>query len=135
MTYSADGSIKFWNLDESISMLPPISGAKDDDAGLHMLSREILKVLYVDENCKSWIQAPDNQGKCIFQAPALEYVLTDFSNIQITWYRRNGARLQHSSIGMWDPHCQNQLGWPLSGIRGQRRKFEVGFVARRSHVN
>ncbi|KAF8940681.1 mitogen-activated protein kinase binding protein 1 [Dissophora ornata] len=62
VTYSADGSIKFWNLDESISRLPPISGAKDDDTSLRMFSREILKVLYVDKNCKSWIQAPENQN-------------------------------------------------------------------------
>ncbi|KAF9107804.1 mitogen-activated protein kinase binding protein 1 [Mortierella sp. AM989] len=61
ITYSADGSILFWNLDESISMLPPILGPKDKDSSSSAVTREILNILYVDQNCKSLIQLPENQ--------------------------------------------------------------------------
>ncbi|KAI1295755.1 mitogen-activated protein kinase binding protein 1 [Mortierella claussenii] len=61
LTYSADGSIKFWNLDQSISALPAMPDQKEKDAISSQPRAEILSVLYVDENCKSWIQPPENQ--------------------------------------------------------------------------
>ncbi|KAF9281206.1 hypothetical protein BGZ68_006795 [Mortierella alpina] len=65
VTYSADGSIKFWNLDENIGMLAPLSDNYDphapDDSLSPQPSKEILSVLYVDENTKSWIQVPESQ--------------------------------------------------------------------------
>ncbi|KAF9133176.1 mitogen-activated protein kinase binding protein 1 [Mortierella sp. 14UC] len=67
-TYSADGSIIFWNLDDGISALPPpsdssrLSADADADTTNTLSSRkEIVRVLYADENCKSWIQSPDTQ--------------------------------------------------------------------------
>ncbi|KAG9319939.1 hypothetical protein KVV02_003067 [Mortierella alpina] len=66
VTYSADGSIKFWNLDENIGMLTPLSGSTSEshapeDSLPATPSKEILSVLYVDENTKSWIQVPESQ--------------------------------------------------------------------------
>ncbi|KAG0354384.1 mitogen-activated protein kinase binding protein 1, partial [Gamsiella multidivaricata] len=61
VTYSADGSIKFWNLDDNISVLSPLSSPKAKVQTAPAPSREILSVLYADENCRSWIQAPENQ--------------------------------------------------------------------------
>ncbi|KAF9953947.1 mitogen-activated protein kinase binding protein 1 [Mortierella alpina] len=65
VTYSADGSIKFWNLDESVGMLAPLSDTYDSHTPEESLSprpsKEILSVLYVDENTKSWIQVPESQ--------------------------------------------------------------------------
>ncbi|KAG0012011.1 mitogen-activated protein kinase binding protein 1 [Entomortierella chlamydospora] len=61
ITYSADGSIIFWNLDENISLLPPISSPKDNDSNSPEAKGEIVNILYVDKNCKSWIQLPENQ--------------------------------------------------------------------------
>ncbi|KAF9912250.1 mitogen-activated protein kinase binding protein 1 [Linnemannia zychae] len=67
-TFSADGSIIFWNLDDSISALPPPSDSSrlsvdaDADATSTLPPRkEIVRVLYADENCRSWIQSPDTQ--------------------------------------------------------------------------
>ncbi|KAG0199197.1 mitogen-activated protein kinase binding protein 1 [Mortierella sp. NVP41] len=64
-TYSADGSILFWNLDDSRSMLPPPSDSNrssaSDAANPPTSCKEILRVLYADENCKSWIQSPETQ--------------------------------------------------------------------------
>ncbi|KAG0344914.1 mitogen-activated protein kinase binding protein 1 [Podila humilis] len=63
LTYSADGSIKFWNLDENISMLAPLTNSSPNHQGHGptLPSREISRVLYVDGKCKSWIQKPDIQ--------------------------------------------------------------------------
>ncbi|KAG0309187.1 hypothetical protein BGZ98_004712 [Dissophora globulifera] len=61
VTYSADGSIKFWNLDESISMLPPLLNPTSKESSSSVYKKEILDVLYVDENSRRCIQAPDNQ--------------------------------------------------------------------------
>ncbi|KAF9981136.1 hypothetical protein BGZ75_007606, partial [Mortierella antarctica] len=66
VTYSADGSIKFWNLDENNGMLTPLSGSTSEshapeDSLPATPSKEILSVLYVDENTKSWIQVPESQ--------------------------------------------------------------------------
>ncbi|KAI8359604.1 hypothetical protein B0O80DRAFT_440656 [Mortierella sp. GBAus27b] len=58
LTYSSDGSIKFWNLDESISALPPTSD-KDSEQPARKSGGEVLRVLYVDEKCRSYIQAPE----------------------------------------------------------------------------
>ncbi|KAF9560521.1 mitogen-activated protein kinase binding protein 1 [Mortierella alpina] len=65
VTYSADGSIKFWNLDENMGMLAPLSDSYEshtpEDSQFPRPSKEILSVLYVDENTKSWIQVPESQ--------------------------------------------------------------------------
>ncbi|KAG0270951.1 mitogen-activated protein kinase binding protein 1 [Linnemannia exigua] len=68
VTYSADGSIIFWNLNDSISTLPPPSdssrhstNADADTATTSSSHKEIVRVLYADENCRSWIQSPDTQ--------------------------------------------------------------------------
>ncbi|KAK3832326.1 MAG: quinon protein alcohol dehydrogenase-like superfamily, partial [Linnemannia gamsii] len=67
-TYSADGSIIFWNLDDGISTLPPPSdssrhsaNADADTATTSSSHKEIVRVLYADEKCRSWIQSPDTQ--------------------------------------------------------------------------
>ncbi|KAG0381087.1 mitogen-activated protein kinase binding protein 1 [Mortierella sp. AD032] len=67
-TYSADGSIIFWNLDDGISTLPPPSdssrhsaNADADTATTSSYHKEIVRVLYADEKCRSWIQSPDTQ--------------------------------------------------------------------------
>ncbi|KAF9185637.1 mitogen-activated protein kinase binding protein 1 [Haplosporangium sp. Z 767] len=79
VTYSADGSIKFWNLDESMSYLAPTSdvGQRDPEpiSMTAPTSREILRVLYVDGNCKSLIKAPDIQDgqEPDFNSVPLEY--------------------------------------------------------------
>ncbi|KAF9937144.1 mitogen-activated protein kinase binding protein 1, partial [Modicella reniformis] len=64
LTYSSDGSIKFWNLDENISALPPpTSDAKDPEQATvkSNINGEILRAIYADKNCRSWIQAPETQ--------------------------------------------------------------------------
>ncbi|KAF8984818.1 mitogen-activated protein kinase binding protein 1 [Entomortierella lignicola] len=61
VTYSADGSIIFWSLDESISLLPPLSGPNDKDLISSEARKEIIDILYVDDNCKSLIQLPETQ--------------------------------------------------------------------------
>jgi WD40 repeat protein len=61
LTYSSDGSIKFWNLDETCSLLPPTT-TDDSEQAAEQSHGEVLRVLYADENCKSFIQAPENQG-------------------------------------------------------------------------
>jgi hypothetical protein len=65
VTYSADGSIKFWNLDENVSMLSPSPDPESvpREHGPVLPSKEISRVLYVDETSKTWIQKPDIQGK------------------------------------------------------------------------
>ncbi|KAF9436897.1 hypothetical protein BGZ76_002657 [Entomortierella beljakovae] len=60
LTYSADGSIIFWNLDENITSIPPTSNPKDSESVTQGIKSEILNVLYVDDNCRSWIQSPEN---------------------------------------------------------------------------
>ena len=69
-TYAADGSIRFWRLDDGISMGSPVSEepltvAAEEASEEVLPSREIVKVLYVDENCVSSIQPPENNGKLI----------------------------------------------------------------------
>ncbi|KAF9146978.1 mitogen-activated protein kinase binding protein 1 [Linnemannia schmuckeri] len=64
-TYSADGSILFWNLDDNVSALPPPADSNrlstgDTTAPPHA-HKEIIRVLYADENCRSWIQSPETQ--------------------------------------------------------------------------
>jgi len=62
-TYSADGSILFWKLDDSISTLPPLSNrlSAGDTNMAPPSCKEIIRVLYADENCRSWIQSPEVQ--------------------------------------------------------------------------
>ncbi|KAF9142242.1 mitogen-activated protein kinase binding protein 1 [Mortierella sp. GBA39] len=65
-TYSADGSIIFWNLNDNVSTLPPPSdtnrfSTSDTTADPPLAHKEIVRVLYADENCRSWIQSPDTQ--------------------------------------------------------------------------
>lgn len=64
VTYSADGSIKFWNLDENVSLLSPSPDPESmpREYGPVLPSKEISRVLYVDETSKTWIQKPDIQG-------------------------------------------------------------------------
>ncbi|KAG0093476.1 hypothetical protein BGZ93_007858 [Podila epicladia] len=63
VTYSADGSIKFWNLDENVSLLSPSPDPESipRESGPVLPSKEISRVLYVDETSKTWIQKPDIQ--------------------------------------------------------------------------
>ncbi|KAF9293121.1 mitogen-activated protein kinase binding protein 1 [Mortierella antarctica] len=63
VTYSADGSIKFWNLDENVSLLSPSPDPESmpREYGPVLPSKEISRVLYVDETSKTWIQKPDIQ--------------------------------------------------------------------------
>ncbi|KAF9914916.1 mitogen-activated protein kinase binding protein 1 [Lobosporangium transversale] len=61
LTYSADGSIKFWNLDDSMSSFPPLSEQKEKDQISSHPSKEVLRVLYVDRECQAWIQVPEIQ--------------------------------------------------------------------------
>lgn len=65
VTYSADGSIKFWNLDENVSLLSPSPDPESvsREHGPVLPSKEISRVLYVDETSRTWIQKPDIQGK------------------------------------------------------------------------
>lgn len=65
-TYSADGSIIFWNLNDNVSTLPPPSdtnrlSTSDTNADRSRAHKEIIRVLYADEHCRSWIQSPDTQ--------------------------------------------------------------------------
>ncbi|KAK3805818.1 MAG: hypothetical protein J3Q66DRAFT_375561 [Benniella sp.] len=60
LTYSSDGSIKFWNLDETCSLLPPTT-TDDSEQAAEKSNGEVLRILYADENCRSFIQAPENQ--------------------------------------------------------------------------
>ncbi|KAG0046358.1 mitogen-activated protein kinase binding protein 1 [Gryganskiella cystojenkinii] len=65
-TYSADGSIRFWHLDDGRSLHSSISDLSVDavtiqDIDSTSTKSEVVKVLYVDENCASWIRPPDNQ--------------------------------------------------------------------------
>ncbi|KAF9408132.1 hypothetical protein BGZ94_002436, partial [Podila epigama] len=64
ITYSADGSIKFWNLDEKVSLLSPLPDRDSLPSENEQvpLSKELLRVIYVDEASKTWIQKPDVQG-------------------------------------------------------------------------
>ncbi|KAF9377346.1 hypothetical protein CPC16_011870, partial [Podila verticillata] len=63
VTYSADGSIKFWNLDENVSLLSPSPDPETIPREYEpaLPSKEILRVLYVDATSKTWIQKPDIQ--------------------------------------------------------------------------
>ncbi|KAF9310482.1 hypothetical protein BG003_008514 [Podila horticola] len=63
VTYSADGSIKFWNLDENLSLLSPSPDPESvsREHGPVLPSKEISRVLYVDETSRTWIQKPDIQ--------------------------------------------------------------------------
>lgn len=65
ITYSADGSIKFWNLDENVSLLSPSPDPETLPREYEpaLPSKEISRVLYVDETSKTWIQKPDIQGE------------------------------------------------------------------------
>ncbi|OAQ35257.1 WD40 repeat-like protein [Linnemannia elongata AG-77] len=65
-TYSADGSIIFWSLNDNVSTLPPLSdpnrlSTSDTIADPPLAHKEIVRVLYADEHCRSWIQSPDTQ--------------------------------------------------------------------------
>ncbi|KAG0028966.1 hypothetical protein BGZ82_008174 [Podila clonocystis] len=63
VTYSADGSIKFWNLDENVSLLSQSPDPENipREHGPVLASKEISRVLYVDETSKTWVQKPDIQ--------------------------------------------------------------------------
>ncbi|KAF9925420.1 mitogen-activated protein kinase binding protein 1 [Linnemannia zychae] len=64
ITFSADGSILFWNLNDNVSTLPPSydpNRPSSIDTNTTSQVKEIIRALYVDENCKSWIQSPETQ--------------------------------------------------------------------------
>jgi WD40 repeat protein len=66
-TYSADGSILFWNLNDNASTLPPPPSdanrlpANETSTEPPLAHKEIVRALYADENCRSWIQSPETQ--------------------------------------------------------------------------
>ncbi|KAF9581116.1 mitogen-activated protein kinase binding protein 1, partial [Lunasporangiospora selenospora] len=63
ITYSADGTIKFWDLEDNASVSQPEGKAPEaeETPAPSTPHKDLLMVLYVDDNTKAWIQVPEHQ--------------------------------------------------------------------------